>query len=156
MCRVSCIVCVDEVESRLSTCACVCEVMGGGVIDIGKPASWHICMYPSDLAHTTWPYALLATSPWPTFLKPSSSLHASHTPLKLARPTTRTAIHPHAAIPHTPPSSPFFIVITQAPLAALLSRNKLKPSDIDAVELLGGGSRVPKLQSVLSEALGGR
>lgn len=38
----------------------------------------------------------------------------------------------------------------------LLSRNKLKPSDVDAVELLGGGSRVPKLQSVLSEALGGR
>lgn len=47
-------------------------------------------------------------------------------------------------------------VCVQAPLMTLLSRNKLKPSDVDAVELLGGGSRVPKLQSVLSEALGGR
>lgn len=44
----------------------------------------------------------------------------------------------------------------QAPLTALLSRNKLKSSDVDAVELLGGGSRVPKLQAALSEALGGR
>eukprot|EP00879_Flechtneria_rotunda_P024057 GHRR01025481.1.p1 GENE.GHRR01025481.1~~GHRR01025481.1.p1 ORF type:complete len:539 (+),score=222.19 GHRR01025481.1:412-2028(+) len=43
-----------------------------------------------------------------------------------------------------------------APLSKLLARNKLKPSDVDAVELLGGGSRVPKLQAVLSEALGGR
>lgn len=43
-----------------------------------------------------------------------------------------------------------------APLTTLLTRNKLKPGDVDAVELLGGGSRVPKLQAVLSEALGGR
>lgn len=48
------------------------------------------------------------------------------------------------------------LVSAQGPLTALLTRNKLKASDIDAVELLGGGSRVPKLQSVLSEALGGR
>lgn len=47
-------------------------------------------------------------------------------------------------------------VIPQAPLTTLLTRNKLKPGDVDAVELLGGGSRVPKLQAVLSEALGGR
>jgi hypothetical protein len=33
-----------------------------------------------------------------------------------------------------------------APLQRLLERNNLKPSDIDAVELLGGGSRVPRLQ----------
>jgi hypothetical protein len=38
----------------------------------------------------------------------------------------------------------------------LLKRNNLKPTDVDAVELLGGGSRVPKLQAALSEALGGR
>jgi molecular chaperone DnaK (HSP70) len=44
----------------------------------------------------------------------------------------------------------------QAPLSTLLSRNKLKAPDVDAVELLGGGSRVPKLQAALSEALGGR
>ncbi|KAF8058449.1 HSP70-17 [Scenedesmus sp. PABB004] len=44
----------------------------------------------------------------------------------------------------------------QAPLTKLLERNGLKPGDVDAVELLGGGSRVPKLQAVLSEALGGR
>ncbi|KIZ04287.1 hypothetical protein MNEG_3673 [Monoraphidium neglectum] len=43
-----------------------------------------------------------------------------------------------------------------APLQRLLERNNLKPSDIDAVELLGGGSRVPRLQAALSEALGGR
>lgn len=43
-----------------------------------------------------------------------------------------------------------------APLTRLLSRNNLKGSDVDAVELLGGGSRVPRLHTVLSEALGGR
>jgi len=48
------------------------------------------------------------------------------------------------------------VLFLQAPLTTLLTRNKLKPGDVDAVELLGGGSRVPKLQAVLSEALGGR
>ncbi|KXZ47053.1 hypothetical protein GPECTOR_38g290 [Gonium pectorale] len=43
-----------------------------------------------------------------------------------------------------------------APLRRILERNKLQPGDVDAVELLGGGSRVPRLQAVLSEALGGR
>eukprot|EP00882_Tetradesmus_deserticola_P024516 GHRQ01026801.1.p1 GENE.GHRQ01026801.1~~GHRQ01026801.1.p1 ORF type:complete len:260 (+),score=164.77 GHRQ01026801.1:1532-2311(+) len=42
------------------------------------------------------------------------------------------------------------------PLTTLLSRNKLSAKDVDAVELLGGGSRVPKLQAELSAALGGR
>jgi hypoxia up-regulated 1 len=44
----------------------------------------------------------------------------------------------------------------QAPLTKLLARNKLTAKDVDAVELLGGGSRVPKLQAELSAALGGR
>lgn len=43
-----------------------------------------------------------------------------------------------------------------APLLRIIERNSLKPEDVDAVELLGGGSRVPRLQAVLSEALGGR
>lgn len=43
-----------------------------------------------------------------------------------------------------------------APLTRLLQRSSLKAQDIEAVEVLGGGSRVPRLQSVLSEALGGR
>lgn len=51
------------------------------------------------------------------------------------------------------PSPPPF---PQAPLLRLLERNKLKPSDVDAVELLGGGSRVPRVQAALSEVLGGR
>jgi hypothetical protein len=33
-----------------------------------------------------------------------------------------------------------------APLKRILERNNLKPADLDAVELLGGGTRVPKLQ----------
>jgi molecular chaperone DnaK (HSP70) len=44
----------------------------------------------------------------------------------------------------------------QAVLTKLLKRNKLTGKDVDAVELLGGGSRVPMLQSVLTDALGGR
>eukprot|EP00775_Hariotina_reticulata_P013787 gene13787-13908_t len=43
-----------------------------------------------------------------------------------------------------------------AVLTKLLKRNKLTGKDVDAVELLGGGSRVPLLQSVLTDALGGR
>lgn len=43
-----------------------------------------------------------------------------------------------------------------APLARLLANAGLAAKDVDAVELLGGGSRVPGLQAALSEALGGR
>jgi hypoxia up-regulated 1 len=43
-----------------------------------------------------------------------------------------------------------------APLKRILERNAVQPGDIDAVELLGGGSRVPRLQAALSEVLGGR
>lgn len=43
-----------------------------------------------------------------------------------------------------------------APLERILKRNNLTAADLDAVELLGGGTRVPKLQAVLSETLGGR
>lgn len=49
-----------------------------------------------------------------------------------------------------------FFERAKAPLIRLLKRNGLKPADVDAVELLGGGSRVPRLQSALSEALAGR
>jgi molecular chaperone DnaK (HSP70) len=48
------------------------------------------------------------------------------------------------------------LTVLQAPLTRLLARNKLSAKDVDAVELLGGGSRVPKLQAELSTALGGR
>ncbi|GIL71901.1 hypothetical protein Vretimale_636 [Volvox reticuliferus] len=43
-----------------------------------------------------------------------------------------------------------------APLKRIMERNGLQPEDIDAVELLGGGSRVPRLQAALSDVLGGR
>lgn len=43
-----------------------------------------------------------------------------------------------------------------APLKTLLARNKLQPGALAAVELLGGGSRVPRLKTALQEALGGR
>ncbi len=42
------------------------------------------------------------------------------------------------------------------PLSTLLSRNNLTAADLAAVELLGGGSRVPRLKQALSEVLGGR
>jgi hypoxia up-regulated 1 len=38
----------------------------------------------------------------------------------------------------------------------MIHRSKLKPEELDFVELLGGGTRVPRLQAVLQEALGGR
>jgi hypothetical protein len=41
-------------------------------------------------------------------------------------------------------------------LTKLLARNKLAATEVDAVELLGGGSRIPRLQAALSEALEGR
>lgn len=43
-----------------------------------------------------------------------------------------------------------------APLRRVLERNGVKVEELDAVELLGGGSRVPRLQAALSEVLGGR
>lgn len=49
-----------------------------------------------------------------------------------------------------------FWVRATAPLKTLLARNSLKPEALAAVELLGGGSRVPRLKATLQEALGGR
>ena len=43
-----------------------------------------------------------------------------------------------------------------APLAALLAGNGVRASDLAAVELVGGGTRVPGLQAALSKALGDR
>lgn len=42
------------------------------------------------------------------------------------------------------------------PLQKLLQRNGLTPTDVHAVELLGGGSRIPKLQAELGLVLKGR
>ncbi|KAL3157632.1 hypothetical protein ABBQ32_012079 [Trebouxia sp. C0010 RCD-2024] len=42
------------------------------------------------------------------------------------------------------------------PLQKLLQRNGLAPTDVHAVELLGGGSRIPKLQAELGLVLKGR
>lgn len=42
------------------------------------------------------------------------------------------------------------------PLQHILQRNGLSAGDVHAVELLGGGSRVPKLQAELGSVLGGR
>lgn len=42
------------------------------------------------------------------------------------------------------------------PLRGLLERNGVKAEELHAVEVLGGGSRVPALQAALSKALGGR
>ena len=41
-------------------------------------------------------------------------------------------------------------------MSTLLARNGLAPGDLAAVELLGGGSRVPRVQAELQAALGGR
>ena len=42
------------------------------------------------------------------------------------------------------------------PLQRLLQRNGLAATDVHAVELLGGGSRIPKLQAELGQVLSGR
>ncbi len=42
------------------------------------------------------------------------------------------------------------------PLQHLLQRNGLSAGDVHAVELLGGGSRIPKLQAELGHVLNGR
>lgn len=47
-----------------------------------------------------------------------------------------------------------FFQRASAPLLRIIERNGLKPEDIDSVELLGGGSRVPKLQVRGSEGEG--
>ncbi|KAG1675493.1 hypothetical protein FOA52_001792 [Chlamydomonas sp. UWO 241] len=52
--------------------------------------------------------------------------------------------------------SPRFFERAAAPLARLLARAGLKVSDLDLVELLGGGTRVPGVQAALSAALSGR
>lgn len=49
-----------------------------------------------------------------------------------------------------------FFKTAAAPLVRLVERNGLSAKDVNAVELLGGGSRVPRLQAALSEALAGR
>ncbi|CAL8469535.1 g9076 [Coccomyxa elongata] len=49
-----------------------------------------------------------------------------------------------------------FFARAAAPLKALLERSGLRAGDLQAVELLGGGSRVPAVQAALSQALGGR
>lgn len=43
-----------------------------------------------------------------------------------------------------------------APVASLLREHKVKPAALAAVELVGGGTRVPGLQAALTKALGGR
>jgi molecular chaperone DnaK (HSP70) len=40
-----------------------------------------------------------------------------------------------------------------APLKRFLLENDLKADDLDSVELIGGGARIPKLQSMLAEIL---
>ena len=49
-----------------------------------------------------------------------------------------------------------FFASAAAPLKALLARNPIDLGNVSAVELLGGGTRVPRLQAALAEALGGR
>ena len=49
-----------------------------------------------------------------------------------------------------------FISRAVKPLEEILERNELAVQDLSAVELLGGGSRVPAVKKALSEALGGR
>ncbi len=49
-----------------------------------------------------------------------------------------------------------FFASAAAPLKALLARNPIDLGNVSAVELLGGGTRVPRLQAALGEALGGR
>lgn len=49
-----------------------------------------------------------------------------------------------------------FFARAAAPLKALLERSGLRAGDLQAVELLGGGSRIPAVQAALSQALGGR
>ena len=49
-----------------------------------------------------------------------------------------------------------FFERAKQPLLELVQRNNLTKGDIAAVELLGGGSRVPRVKAALSEALDGR
>ena len=52
-------------------------------------------------------------------------------------------------------AGPFFEKAAR-PLQQLLQRNGLAPGDLQAVELLGGGSRVPAVQAALTQVLKGR
>ena len=52
-------------------------------------------------------------------------------------------------------AGPFFERAKQ-PLVQLLARNNLGAADVQAVELLGGGSRIPAVKAALSDALDGR
>lgn len=49
-----------------------------------------------------------------------------------------------------------YIERASQPLLEILDRNQIQVSDLTAVELLGGGSRVPAVKKALSDALGGR
>ena len=49
-----------------------------------------------------------------------------------------------------------FFARAAAPVTELLQRNPEAARNLSAVELLGGGTRVPRLQAALSSALGGR
>ncbi len=82
-------------------------------------------------------------------------------------PNTPAPLLPHSSLHHTPPQASItredfealaadFFSRAAAPLRRVLERNGVKAEELDAVELLGGGSRVPRLQAALSEVLGGR
>lgn len=80
----------------------------------------------------------------------------SHVPLPLCTCTAR--LHPQSSITRDEfeDLAADFFSRAAAPLKRIIERNGLKPEDLDAVELIGGGSRVPRLQAALSEVLGGR
>lgn len=49
-----------------------------------------------------------------------------------------------------------FFARAAVPLKDILARNEVAITDLSAVELLGGGSRVPAVKKALSEAMGAR
>lgn len=49
-----------------------------------------------------------------------------------------------------------FFDLAKVPLQKLLERNDVDISKIASIELIGGGTRVPRLEKVLSDLLGGR
>lgn len=52
-------------------------------------------------------------------------------------------------------AGPFF-ERTAGPLSSLLQRNQLTPDQLGAVEILGGGSRIPGVKAALQTSLQGR